>query len=67
MLDAKTINRTSDGELFNQQGDRYGANRKYEYTIESAFKECFYIVPDYQREYVWTEKQVSKLLEDIDE
>jgi uncharacterized protein with ParB-like and HNH nuclease domain/predicted HicB family RNase H-like nuclease len=37
------------------------------YTIEEAFRECFYIVPDYQREYVWTEKQITQLLEDIDE
>ena len=25
----------------------------------------FYVVPDYQREYVWTEKEVYQLLEDI--
>lgn len=36
-------------------------------TIEQAFKSCFYVVPDYQREYVWTEKQVKQLLEDINE
>lgn len=28
----------------------------YRYSVEEAFRECFYIVPDYQREYVWTEK-----------
>lgn len=39
----------------------------HKYTIDGAFKECFYIVPDYQREYAWTEKQVSQLLEDIHE
>lgn len=39
----------------------------HKYTIQQAFKECFYIVPDYQREYVWTEKQVYQLLEDIHE
>lgn len=32
-----------------------------------AFQECFYIVPDYQREYVWTDKEVQQLMEDIDE
>lgn len=37
------------------------------YSIEEAFRECFYIVPDYQREYVWTEKEVLQLLEDINE
>jgi len=37
----------------------------HQYTIEEAFKECFYIVPDYQREYVWTEKEVHQLLQDI--
>ncbi len=39
----------------------------YRYSIEEAFRECFYIVPDYQREYVWTDKEVQQLLEDIDE
>lgn len=39
----------------------------HKYSIEEAFKECFYIVPDYQREYVWTEKEVHQLLDDIDE
>ena len=39
----------------------------HKYTIEEAFRECFYIVPDYQREYVWTEKEVQQLLEDVDE
>jgi hypothetical protein len=39
----------------------------HKYTIEEAFRECFYIVPDYQREYVWSEKEVQQLLQDIDE
>ncbi len=39
----------------------------HQYSIEEAFRECFYIVPDYQREYVWTEKEVHQLLEDINE
>ena len=39
----------------------------HKYSIEEAFKECFYIVPDYQREYVWTDKEVHQLLEDIGE
>ena len=39
----------------------------HKYTIEEAFRECFYIVPDYQREYVWTEKEVQQLLDDINE
>jgi len=39
----------------------------HKYSIEEAFRECFYIVPDYQREYVWTEKEVQQLLDDIDE
>jgi len=39
----------------------------HKYSIEEAFRECFYIVPDYQREYVWTDKEVNRLLEDIDE
>ena len=39
----------------------------HKYSIEEAFRECFYIVPDYQREYVWTEKEVQQLLEDVNE
>lgn len=39
----------------------------HKYSIEEAFRECFYIVPDYQREYVWTDKEVQQLLEDISE
>jgi uncharacterized protein with ParB-like and HNH nuclease domain len=39
----------------------------HKYSIDEAFRECFYIVPDYQREYVWTDKEVHQLLEDINE
>lgn len=39
----------------------------HSYSIEDAFRECFYIIPDYQREYVWTDKEVHQLLEDINE
>ena len=39
----------------------------HKYSIEEAFRECFYIVPDYQREFVWTDKEVQQLLNDIDE
>ncbi len=39
----------------------------HKYTIEEAFKECFYRVPDYQREYVWTDKEVHQLLDDIND
>ncbi|TIN31724.1 MAG: DUF262 domain-containing protein [Mesorhizobium sp.] len=39
----------------------------HKYSIQQAFQECFYIVPDYQREYVWTDKEVSQLLDDINE
>ncbi len=39
----------------------------HKYSVEEAFRECFYIVPDYQREYVWTDKEVQQLLDDIDE
>lgn len=37
----------------------------HKYSIEEAFRECFYVVPDYQREYVWTDKEVQQLLDDI--
>lgn len=39
----------------------------HKYSIDEAFRECFYIVPDYQREYVWTDKEVLPLMEDINE
>lgn len=39
----------------------------HKYTVAEAFRECFYVVPDYQREYVWTEREVRQLLDDIDE
>jgi len=39
----------------------------HKYRIEEAFLQCFYIVPDYQREYVWTDKEVHQLLEDIND
>jgi hypothetical protein len=39
----------------------------HKYSIAEAFLECSYIIPDYQREYVWTDKEVYQLLEDIDE
>lgn len=44
-------------------------NEKYKFEdlcVEKCFKNYFYIVPDYQREYVWeAEKQVDQLLEDV--
>lgn len=39
----------------------------HKFTIDEAFRECFYIVPDYQREYVWTDREVNQLLTDIHE
>jgi hypothetical protein len=39
----------------------------HKYSIAQAFRECIYIVPDYQREYVWKDKEVNQLLEDINE
>ncbi|GAH62724.1 unnamed protein product, partial [marine sediment metagenome] len=35
-------------------------------SISDVFNN-FYVIPDYQREYVWEEKQVHQLLEDISE
>ena len=35
------------------------------YNIQDAFSHNFFIIPDYQREYVWQEKEVNKLLQDI--
>ena len=43
-------------------------SKKYtfeDWTVEKCFKNNFYVVPDYQREYVWeAEKQVAQLLND---
>lgn len=39
----------------------------HKYTVDEAFRQCFYIVPDYQREYVWTDKEVQQLLDDIND
>lgn len=39
----------------------------HKFSIHEAFNECFYVVPDYQREYVWTDKEVHQLLDDINE
>ncbi len=36
----------------------------HDYTLEQVFRD-FYVVRAYQREYVWEEKQVRELLEDI--
>lgn len=35
--------------------------------IIKAFRDYSYVVPDYQREYIWKEKNVSQLLSDISE
>ena len=35
-------------------------------TVEKSLKNNFYIVPDYQREYVWeADKEVAQLLTDV--
>lgn len=39
----------------------------HKFSIEEAFRECFYVIPDYQREYVWSEIEVHQLLADISE
>ncbi len=39
----------------------------HKYTVEEAFRENFYIVPDYQREYIWTDKEIQQLLDDIND
>lgn len=39
----------------------------HSYTITQAFQTCFYRVPDYQREYVWTADEAIQLLDDINE
>jgi uncharacterized protein with ParB-like and HNH nuclease domain len=39
----------------------------YKYSIQEAFEQCYYVVPDYQREYIWGEKQIIQLLDDIND
>ena len=39
----------------------------HKYGIEEAFRVCFYIIPDYQREYVWLDKEIHQFLNDINE
>lgn len=34
-------------------------------SIKEAFNNFYYVVPDYQREYIWGEDNVTRLLEDI--
>ena len=34
--------------------------QNFKYTVVEAFNDCFYIIPDYQREYVWTEQSLLK-------
>lgn len=38
---------------------------EFKYSIEEAFQQCYYVVPHYQREYVWETENVTALLEDI--
>lgn len=33
----------------------------FKFDIQEAFRDCFYVVPDYQREYVWTEKERERM------
>ncbi len=37
----------------------------HQLNVSEAFKDYHYLVPEYQREYVWQEDNVSQLLEDI--
>lgn len=37
----------------------------FRYNIQEAFSDGFFVIPDYQREYVWQDKEVNKLLQDI--
>ena len=41
------------------------AIQNHKFTPLTVFRDGFYEIPDYQREYVWTEREVGKLLEDI--
>lgn len=39
----------------------------HSFTVTQAFQSCFYRVPEYQREYVWTADEAIQLLDDINE
>jgi hypothetical protein len=39
----------------------------HSYTVTQALQNCFYRVPDYQREYVWGPDEAVQLLDDINE
>ncbi len=39
----------------------------FKYSVVDSFKNFFYVIPDYQREYIWSDKEVNKLLDDINE
>jgi hypothetical protein len=56
----------NDSALF-AGGSSVARIENHKYTIEQAFREGFYIVPDYQREYVWTDKEIQQLLDDIND
>lgn len=43
---------------------RQQAIKSQDLTIEKLFDD-FYLIPDFQREYVWQEKQVEQLLKDV--
>lgn len=41
-----------------------GTIESQDMTLEKLFNE-FYVIPDYQREYVWEEKEVNEFIQDI--
>src|ERR1700730_8106093 len=45
----------------------HGEDRRSQIQHRGSVPRMLYIVPDYQREYVWTEKEVQQLLDDIEE
>lgn len=46
-----------------ESGRRFGTEL---ITLPEIFQDHFFVVPDYQRSYAWSEKQVNDLLQDID-
>jgi len=36
------------------------------FSLSSVFSQSYFVIPDYQRDYAWTESNVNDLLEDID-
>jgi hypothetical protein len=66
--EAHPIGGRRDGTRFRDQGiEEHGPHRKPQIQHRGSVQGVLLHRPDYQREYVWTDKEVHQLLEDIGE